>query len=191
MAKQTEVAEHLGITDRMVRELQTKPGAPVPRGRGSHDLDAWRYWYIEYLRSNSRRGVSEDEPEDNDGDEMRAAKLRAQLLQIDEREEKLELAKLNRKIKAKEYAPLFFIRDAVESVSVAMRTRVDGWMPRIMRACPDLPIEAQEVINKELILLQNEITDVRPDFSRYVDGSGEAGGDGSLAAEEESAPDGG
>lgn len=191
MASQIEVADHLGITDRMVRELQKKPGAPVPRGRGEHDLAAWRYWYIEYLRSLAKRGASEEEPEDDGLEESKALKLVELRLKNDERVEKLELAKLNRKIKAREYGPLFFIRDAVASVAVAMRTRVDGWMPRIMRACPDLPIEAQDVLNKELILLQNEITDVRPDFSRYIAGSGETGGDGLVAAEEEDSTYGG
>lgn len=50
MATQTEVARHLSLTDRQLRRLQKLPGALISNKRGQLDLDAWRDFYISYLR---------------------------------------------------------------------------------------------------------------------------------------------
>lgn len=50
MATQLEVAEHLDLSDRQIRELLTKGALPKPRARGEMDLDACRLGYIRHLR---------------------------------------------------------------------------------------------------------------------------------------------
>lgn len=60
MATQAEVAEHLGITERWLRDLQKHPGAPKNRKRGEYDIDAWRYFYISYLKRKGRSDSDED-----------------------------------------------------------------------------------------------------------------------------------
>lgn len=42
MASQAEVAAHLLLSDRRLRDLAKLPGAPVPQGRGDWELDAWQ-----------------------------------------------------------------------------------------------------------------------------------------------------
>lgn len=67
MATQTEVARHLSLTDRQLRRLQKLPGAPISNKRGQLDLDAWRDFYISYLRRSKNDvpdGVSEDDYEE-------------------------------------------------------------------------------------------------------------------------------
>ncbi|MBN6398545.1 terminase small subunit [Escherichia coli] len=64
MATQTEVARHLSLTDRQLRRLQKLPGAPVSNKRGHHDLDAWRDFYISYLR-RSKNDVSDGDSEED------------------------------------------------------------------------------------------------------------------------------
>lgn len=63
MATQEEVAKHLDITARRVRDLQKVPGAPKNRSRGEYDIDAWRYFYLSYLQ---RGGKVESDEDGND-----------------------------------------------------------------------------------------------------------------------------
>lgn len=44
MVSQAEVAAHLLLSDRRLRDLAKLPGAPVPQGRGDWELDAWRHF---------------------------------------------------------------------------------------------------------------------------------------------------
>lgn len=85
MATQAEVAVHLDLTDRQLRNLQKQPGAPVPKRRGDYDLDAWRLFYINYLRA-----VKAIREEDADGEEA-------------DRDEKLQKARI-RLTEAQAYA---------------------------------------------------------------------------------------
>lgn len=64
MATQTEVARHLSLTDRQLRRLQKLPGAPISNKRGQLDLDAWRDFYISYLR-RSKNDVPDGNSEDD------------------------------------------------------------------------------------------------------------------------------
>ncbi|ECG1719665.1 terminase small subunit [Salmonella enterica] len=77
MATQAEVAEHLCLTDRQLRRLQKIPGAPTPRKRGDLDKDAWRNFYISYLR-RAGGGFSEsgdDGEEDNYEEKLLIARM--------------------------------------------------------------------------------------------------------------------
>ncbi|EDV5758672.1 terminase, partial [Salmonella enterica subsp. salamae] len=69
MATQAEVAEHLGITERQLRNLQKVPGAPKARGRGDYDKDAWRYFYFSFLKHGGKSGIDGDEESENDYEE--------------------------------------------------------------------------------------------------------------------------
>ncbi|ECC1695214.1 terminase [Salmonella enterica subsp. salamae] len=60
MATQEEVAKHLDITARRVRDLQKVPGAPKNRRRGEYDIDAWRYFYLSYLQRGGKAESDED-----------------------------------------------------------------------------------------------------------------------------------
>lgn len=51
MATQVEIAEHLDLSDRRVRDLVRQGILPAPRGRGGLDLDACRFAYLGYLRA--------------------------------------------------------------------------------------------------------------------------------------------
>ncbi|EBZ9517015.1 terminase [Salmonella enterica subsp. enterica serovar Eastbourne] len=64
MATQAEVAEHLGITERQLRNLQKVPGSPKVRGRGDYDKDAWRYFYLSYLQRGGKVEPDEDGNDD-------------------------------------------------------------------------------------------------------------------------------
>lgn len=61
MATQEEIAKHLNITARRVRDLQKVPGAPKARGRGDYDIDAWRYFYLSFLSRGGKLAPDGDE----------------------------------------------------------------------------------------------------------------------------------
>ncbi|EBA0744805.1 hypothetical protein FXF82_00920 [Salmonella enterica subsp. enterica serovar Nigeria] len=164
MATQAEVAAHLLLTDRRLRDLSKLPGAPVPQGRGEYDLDAWRQFYIHYLRNNRRDSSSSDEPE---ADDNSPEKNREQWLKNEERQERILMARVKRRILAKRYAPIELISVAVSRVAVELRTRVESWPPRLKKVWPEMPQEASSLLKEELAIALNELADIRVDFSDY------------------------
>jgi terminase small subunit / prophage DNA-packing protein len=51
MATQKEVADHLGISTRMVRHLEARGTLPPRKGGADYDLDEVRHAYLTHLRS--------------------------------------------------------------------------------------------------------------------------------------------
>ena len=147
-----------------LRDLAKLPGAPVPQGRGDWELDAWRHFYIRYLRSNRRDTTSNDEPEAGDNS---PEKNREQWLKNEERQERILMARVKRRILAKRYAPIELISVAVSRVAVELRTRVESWPPRLKKVWPEMPQEASSVLREELAIALNELSDIRIDFSDY------------------------
>jgi len=164
MATQAEVAAHLLLTDRRLRDLSKLPGAPVRQGRGDWDLDAWRHFYINYLRSGKRDSSTGEEPE---ADDNSPEKNREQWLKNEERQERILMARVKRRILAKRYAPIELISVAVSRVAVELRTRVESWPPRLKKVWLDMPQEATDLLKQELAIALNELADIRIDFSDY------------------------
>lgn len=164
MAKQAEVAAHLLLSERQIRNLANLPGAPKPLGRGDWDLNAWRQFYISYLRARSRDVPDGDEPEMG-GDSPE--KVREAWLKNEERQERILIGRVKRRILAKRYAPVELISAAISRTAVELRTRVESWPPRIKKVWPELSPEAAALINQELTTLLNELADIRIDLSDY------------------------
>lgn len=164
MAKQAEVAAHLTLSERQIRNLANLPGAPKPLGRGDWDLDAWRLFYISYLRARSRDVPEGEEPEMGG---QTPEKAREAWLKNEERQERILIARVKRRILAKRYAPIELISVAVSRTAVELRTRVESWLPRIKKVWPDMPSEATTLLHQELTTLLNELSDIRIDLSDY------------------------
>lgn len=185
MATQAEVAEHLGLSDRQIRNLSELPGAPKPKGRGGWDIDAWRYFYINYLRSKSRESSSS---EGSEGGEGSPEKLREQQLKNEERQERILISRVKRRILAKRYAPIELISVAVSRTATELRTRVESWLPRLKKIWPDMPPEANELLQRELAEAINELAEIRVNLSDYDVGDIERDLD-SIEAIENDSPD--
>jgi len=164
MATQAEVAEHLLLSDRRLRDLSKLPGAPVPQGRGDWDLDAWRHFYIHYLRGVKKEPTNSGGPE---AGENTPEKDREQWLKNEERQERILMARVKRRILAKRYAPIELISVAVSRVAVELRTRVESWPPRMKKVWTEMPQEASDLLKQELAVALNELADIRVDFSDY------------------------
>ena len=182
MATQRDVAAHLDLSDRHVRNLQKQAGWPRPRGRGDYDLDDCRLFYINYLRAQ-KEGSPEPETE---GDTLLAElKLEKLQLELDEKRERIANVRHAREIKQKLYAPIYLITDAVIGVATAINSRMEGVLPRLKQAWPDMPIEAHAALHKELVAISNDLATVQPDLSNYLDGDTESDPQGAFGIEEE------
>lgn len=83
MATAKEVAEHLGVSERWVRDLSEKGILPKPRGRAGRDLDECRQRYLNHLRAKIN---GEKDGEDDELDELKEEKVlltRAQRQKLD------------------------------------------------------------------------------------------------------------
>lgn len=190
MATQEDIARHLDLSDRSIRDLQKMPGAPVKRGRGEYDLDEWRLFYIRVLRSQRGAAGAADEPEAGDDDaEVRELKLREQRLKVEAREESIAAMRAKRVVFERTYAPVDLITHAVESVASALSARLEALIPKIKMACPDLSVEAIGVLQKEVAAASNELASIQPDFDDYDRGGEESSGEGVVDSEEKNAAD--
>lgn len=185
MATQTEVAEHLFLTDRQIRTLSKRPGAPISKGRGGYSLDEWRKFYIHYLKGLS---AGSDEPEvgQDEGEAVIASLKRRKLeLELEDKEVGIAKKRYEQQIKERLYAPIVLITEAVVGVAVSINSRMEGVLPRLKQAWPDMPVEAQAALQKELVAISNDLATVQPDLSDYVEGDPESDPGGPFGTEEE------
>lgn len=182
MGRQKDVAIHLNLSEKQVQNLSKLPGAPVNIGRGSWDIDAWRYFYIQYLRARTK-GTLDDEPP-----ETAPEKDVEQRLKNEERQERILISRVKRRILAKRYAPIELITVAVSRTATELRTRVESWLPRLKKIWPDMPPEANELLQRELAEAINELAEIRVNLSDYDVGDIERDLD-SIEAIENDSPD--
>lgn len=99
MATQKELAAHLDITDRQVRNLAKDGVLPGSKGKGGYDLDTCRLAYIAYLRGLATKQVKAEPGEDDGYDsEEELARLRhhqANLAAMDEEIKRGSLVEAN------------------------------------------------------------------------------------------------
>ncbi|MDN3696804.1 hypothetical protein QWY97_05490 [Vibrio cortegadensis] len=166
---QKQIGDLLGISDRQVRNLQNQGVLPKAKGRDGIDPMECIHSYISY---KSVEKPTEEEPETPTEE---SEKQREQQLKNDEREERILLNRTKRLVLEKQYAPISIITDTISMVAIALRTRVDSWLPKLKMAWPDMPPEQIEVLKRELAMALNELADVKPDLSAYEDSDIESG----------------
>ncbi len=166
---QQQIADLLGISSRQVRNLQNKGVLPKAKGRnGIEPLDAL-HAYINF------KSVDKPQPEEPEEKDEATEKKREQQLKNDEREERIKLSKVKRRVLEKQYAPISIITDTISMVSIGLRTRVDSWLPKLKMASPDMTLDQIDLLKRELAMALNELADVKPDLSAYEDSDIESG----------------
>lgn len=93
MATETEVAAHLDLSDRTVRELKSK-GVFTSSGRGGYDLDDCRVAYIRSLRERAAGRAGETGELDLAHERARLAKEQADRVAMDNARDRKEMASL-------------------------------------------------------------------------------------------------
>ena len=181
---QKDIALLLGISDRQVRNLQNQGVIPKANGRNGLDPLACIHAYISF------KSVVVPDEEKEEVEPVEAEKKREQQLKNDEREERIKLSKVKRRVLEKKYAPISIITDVLSLVSISLKTRVDSWLPKLKMANPDMTPDQIELLQRELAMASNELTDFTPDLSEYCESDIESGFEGLESFEDESATDG-
>lgn len=183
MATQKEIGAHLDLDERQIRNLMTsQPGAPKAKRRGEHNLDEWRLFYIRYLRDMGKgKNVGQVDPDQED-DYLRQLKREKERAALDDKLESIAMKRLNRKIKEGVYAPIDILTLAISSLMVAVNSRMEGMLPRLKQAWPDMPVEAYQALEKEKVAISNELSESEPDLSAYVEIDQEGGAEGDVGS---------
>lgn len=181
MSTQKEIAEHLDLSDRRVRDLVKDGILPGSKGKSGYDIDACRLAYIGYLRGLANGQVTQpemppiipavDDDEsfiDADHEEARRKKYDA------------DLKKERLKILRKENAPVEIIADVVGKQMEMVSAQLRAMPMQIKLAEPGISSRSIEVVKRTVANLCNKLINVQPDLSGYmpVDPEGDSSGDG-------------
>ncbi|MFG5864412.1 terminase small subunit [Metapseudomonas sp. CR1201] len=155
MATQIEIARHLDLSDRQVRNLLTDGVLPGSKGKGGFDIDACRLAYIRYLRG---LGNSQVKPETDlelpDGidplaeHKLTQERLRLTAAQAEGQELKNDISR--RRAVPTEFAVFVFSRLAAEIASI-----LDTLPLTLKRRHPDLEVRHIESVQRELAKARN------------------------------------
>jgi hypothetical protein len=167
MATQKEVADHLFLSDKWVRELLKQGVLPNSSGRGGYDLDKCREAYIVYLRGVKTGQVNDKNKQEPD--EIRDAKIKRLTLETKLRKENYQLSVLENK-----YQPLAVITETLLRVAQSMSIQNESFSAQIKQVWPDMPPEAKEKIDEFVAERANEIADIRPDISDFRESDSES-----------------
>ncbi len=168
MAIQKEVAEHLYISERQVRNLIAGSILPGSKGKGGLDLDDCRKAYINYLRGQKTGQVKKTPGDDDDvelgdligGINVPLQDARKKLLDADTREYRLHILK-------KEYAPIWILTDAVAQLATQIVASLSTLPMKLKLADPALKGRSIDAAKKEVANLCNELADFDVDLSGY------------------------
>lgn len=165
MATQIELAEYWGVSDKTVYDLGKKGIISVPTKRGGYDIQKCTQQWLTYLRNKVIGKVkSETEPE------VETQESRKSRLANDEKEINIELKKVKLFQETRKWAPVDFLEYALEQFSDVTKTQVETWVPKIKRACPDIPLEALKVIERTGVKCKNELANLDVPLEGYVKG---------------------
>lgn len=159
MATQIEVAKHLDLTDRQVRNLVADGVLPGSKGRGGIDVEACRMAYIRYLRGLGNSQVKPEAGGEFDGPEgldpyaehkLTIERLRLTSAQAEHQELKNEVA--HRKL-----IPVEFFAFAFGKFIPAAASIFDTLVMTLRRRHPDLTPGQLDSINREITKARNLI----------------------------------
>jgi len=154
MATQVEVASHLDLSDRQIRNLVSDGVLPSSKGAGGLDIDACRLAYIRYLRGLANGQVRAEAPAADDQSDADTAKrleqerLRLTAAQAEGQELKNDITK--RKSVPTEIATFVLARLAAEIGSI-----LDTLPLTLKRRHPDLEVRHIESVQRELAKARN------------------------------------
>lgn len=155
MATQIEVAKHLDLSDRQVRNLLADGVLPGSKGKGGFDIEACRLAYIRYLRGLGNSQVKpETDPECPDGIDPLAElkltqeRLRLTAAQAEGQELKNDISR--RRAVPTEFAMFVFSKLAAEVASI-----LDTLPLTLKRRHPDLEVRHIESVQRELSKARN------------------------------------
>lgn len=149
MATQKEVAEHLDLSDRMVRNLIQDGIIPAVKGRGGLDLDACRLAYVRHLRgiASGQVKASEEDLELNRERAALAAEQRRKLRRENDLAESL-------------VAPVSLLTSAIEKTAAQIIPILDALPLEAKRMNPRLTGHDVQLMKKAIARCRNAIAEM-------------------------------
>ena len=154
MATQVEIAKHLDLSDRQVRNLLSEGVLPGSKGRGGFDMDACREAYIRYLRG---LGSSQVKPEPGAGEEGIDPLIEYKLL-----EERRGLTAAQRiaqekknLVLDKQLVPVPFATFALAKIAAQIGSKLDTVGKTVTRRHPEVDPRIIESVEREIALARN------------------------------------
>jgi len=152
MATQLEVASHLDLSDRQIRNLLTDGVLPSSKGPGGLDPDACRLAYIRYLRGMASGQVKPEAPAP-EGDEDTAASLERERLRLTAAQ--AEGQELKNEITKRKSVPTEFATFVLSRLSAEIGSILDTLPLTLKRRHPDLEVRHIESVQRELAKARN------------------------------------
>lgn len=146
MATIKEVAEHLGLTERRVKQLRQEGIIPTGKRGAGADLDASRMAYFNYLRIGAER---DNGPED---DQLDIEAKRENLRLIKARADAQELKNLQEK---QQLLPVEILQEVLAKTAAQIASILDTLPSKIKRAQPSLTNSELDLIKAEIVRAQN------------------------------------
>lgn len=166
MATQQEVAEHLDITDRQVRNLLQSGVLPGAKGRGAYSLDDCRLAYIRYMRGQVGGQVDKQEASDDIDPQLEHKREQEEYLLTRERrigqQQKNEIAA--RKVVPSEFAIFSLSKLAAEIAAI-----LDTLPLTMKRKHPDLEARHLDTLSRELAKARNQAAGLHDTVSDHLD----------------------
>jgi len=192
MATQAEVAQHLFISDRQVRNLITDGVFAGSRGKGGLNLDDCRKRYLDYLRGQKTGQVktgSDPEGDAEPGDLIGGINVafedaRKKKLDADTREFKLNQLR-------SEYVPVELLTYSIGSISEMLVSNLQSLPMKMKVADPSITARSIDKAKREIADLCNEIADFDIDLSDYTPSDQEIDQPGPEGIQNSEAADGG
>jgi len=161
MAKQKEIASHLDISDRQVRNLLSSSVLPGSKGAGGLDVDACRMAYISYLRNQAKHGSSNAEapPGSIDLEDERAGLVKAQRISQELKNDILE----GRSI------PVEIAQEVLAKILIQVSGILTALPLNLKRKHPELDKRVIDSIQSEMIKHQNEAAKLDEYIDQAID----------------------
>jgi len=146
MATVKQVAEHLGLTERRVKQMRSEGIIPTGKQGKGADLDACRMAYFNYLRvsKESTNTVDDDQIDiETKRENLRLTKARADAQELKNLQEKQQLL------------PVDVMQESLAKVAAQITSILDTLPSKIKRAQPSLTNSEMDTIKAEIIRAQN------------------------------------
>lgn len=160
MATQIEIAKHLDLSDRQVRNLLADGVLPGSKGKGGFDIEACRLAYIRYLRGlGSSQVKPETDPEYPEGiDPLAEQKLTQERLRLTAAQ--AEGQELKNDITRRKSVPTEFATFVMSKLAAEIGSILDTLPLTLKRRHPDLEVRHIESVQRELAKARNRAAEL-------------------------------
>lgn len=176
MATQKEVAEQIDVTPKTIQNWSKKSGFPSKPGRGGYDAIAILKWRIAVLEAENTALKKGDFDDFESGNETETKKLERleKYAKLEERKVRTRLNKHKLNVAENKYAPVLILQEAAERLAVPLAVTLGALLPKLKSVWPDIPPEAEKLLDVEIASAQNELSNVTVDLSDYEESYSES-----------------